>query len=63
MVESETPKSLFSREKEGQYIYSQEPSRCLWVTPSRSIAVYKFWPPFFFFLSPTLWRGPRVNFR
>ena len=26
------PKSLFSREKEGKYIYTKEPSRCLWGT-------------------------------
>ena len=32
-------KSLFSREKEGKYIYTKEPSRRLWGTPSRSIGV------------------------
>ena len=33
------PTSLFSREKEGNYIYTKEPSRCLWGTLSRSISV------------------------
>ena len=32
-------KSLFSREKEGKYIYTKEASGCLWGTPSRSIGV------------------------
>ena len=33
------PKSLFSREKEGKYIYTKEPWRWLLGTPSRSIGV------------------------
>ena len=33
------PKSFFSREKEGKYIYTKEPSRWLLGTPSRSIGV------------------------
>ena len=33
------PKTLFSREKEGKYVYTKAPSRCLWGTPSRSIGV------------------------
>ena len=33
------PKSSFSREKEGKYIYTKELSRWLLRTPSRSIGV------------------------
>ena len=32
-------KKLVFKGKEGKYIYTKEPSRCLWGTPSRSIGV------------------------
>ena len=36
---SSAPTGKNSREKEGKYIYTKEPSRCLWGTPSCSIGV------------------------
>ena len=35
---------VFEGKKEGKYIYTKEPSRFLWGTPSRSIGKYRFWP-------------------
>ena len=39
------PKSLFSREKEGKYIYTPKSLPGVCAGPLRAVLVYRFWPP------------------